>query len=132
MNMVKSILLACFVLLFFISCSSSQKDLESIVITMTDSKDTYTVTDKQQMCTIEDAISKYAKMEGIVDMITPAPIELVMNYSDKSDKIICLYIYDSDKRSSLTHAEDDSIVYRTTEEITNQLKDILSDIMNKR
>lgn len=130
MNIVKSIVLSCFIVVFFISCNSSQKELESIVITLTDSKDTYTVTDHQEMYAIEDAISKYAKMEGLVDMITPAPIELVMNYSDKSDKTINLYLYESDKRSSLTYAEDDSKVYRTTEEITNQLKGILHDLMN--
>jgi len=103
--------------------------LESIVITITDTKDTYTVTDQTYLDSLNETLSLYAKMDGIVDMITPAPIELIMNYSDKSYQSINLYIYETDKRSSLIYAEDDSTVYRTTEKITSQLKSILNDVL---
>jgi len=126
---LKYVIILCSVLLLFIGCRSGQKELESIVITITDTKDTYTVTDQTHMDSINETLSLYAKMDGIVDMITPAPIELIMNYSDKSYQSINLYIYETDKRSSLTYAEDDSTIYRTTEKITSQLKGILDDVI---
>jgi len=126
---LKCITILCSVLLLFIGCRSGQKELESIVITITDTKDTYTVTDQTYLDSLNETLSLYAKMDGIVDMITPAPIELIMNYSDKSYQSINLYIYETDKRSSLIYAEDDSTVYRTTEKITSQLKSILNDVL---
>ena len=129
MKRLKYVIILCSVLLLFIGCRSGQKELESIVITITDTKDTYTVTDQTHMDSINETLSLYAKMDGIVDMITPAPIELIMNYSDKSYQSINLYIYETDKRSSLTYAEDDSTIYRTTEKITSQLKGILDDVI---
>ncbi|MBI9011455.1 MAG: hypothetical protein JEZ08_04435 [Clostridiales bacterium] len=130
MKMLKLITLFCIVIFMFISCHSGQKELESIVITMTDSKETFVVTDQTQMSSIEETLSLYAKTDGIVDMMTPAPIELMLIYSDKSHIKVSLYLYETDKRSSLTYVEDDSVVYQTTENVTNQLKDIFSDVMN--
>ena len=80
--------------------------------------------DKETLDIFDNAISNAIKREGKVD-ITEPEFDLQVIYTDGNKEIYYLWIGEKGQKSTLMNVNDTSTVYSISEEITNQLVDLV-------
>ena len=80
--------------------------------------------DKETLDIFDNAISNAAKREGIVDIAEPE-FDLQVIYTDGNKQIYHLWVGEKGQKSTLMNVNDTNTVYSISEEITNQLMDLV-------
>ena len=80
--------------------------------------------DKETLDIFDNAISNAIKRNGIVSIVEPE-FDLSVSYTDGDKQVYHLWLGEKGKTSILMNANDTHIIYDISEEVTNQLVDLV-------
>ena len=81
--------------------------------------------DKETLDIFKNAISSAVKGNGIVDMVSPE-FDLEVMYTDGTKRGYHLWLREKGRKSILMHVGNSHVIYSLSEEITNQLVDLIN------